>query len=522
MLTAEKQSKGGGAPASGSAPGQNRAVARHDDGKAAPWTALVATGTQFSPDVTLVWAIGLLACAACIAPWVRRGWPTFEMIGALALLLFFYDALALWGKRQDCSPVLLRSEKGLRGREGQKIHLPLGFISERRSERFREMSVALMPSSRESESALELMSREPQWLRLESERVEQDPSAAGTAVQFWPWQPEVLLLRRGKWPVPRVGVQRLSPLGLWRLRQWFEVPETLRVEADLRPGRRELLRSPVYRALVASQQTPWTGHGRDFERVREYQPGDNYAEIAWKSTARRGAPVTRLFQWEQKQEVYFVIDQSRASSQSVDSAAESETGATKTRGPRRFLDLAVETALVGATVALELGDEFGLVTYADEPKSWLRAGSGQNHFHQFRERLVGIEPLPTTADYEALFAGIRVALRRRAYLLLLADLAERSVSTSFRRGVGMVRSSHAVLITSLLPANARPAFSEEDGLETEQEVYARLAGDKESQRLGALTRQMNQMGVQLRYVPPKNFLRSAVEGYLESKREQRL
>ena len=84
---------------------------------------------------------------------------------------------------------------------------------------------------------------------------------------------------------------------------------------------------------------------------------------------------------------------------------------------------------------MKLGDEFGLVTYADEPKSWLRAGSGQSHFHQFRDRLLNIEPLPTTADYEVLFSEIRVRLRRRAYLLLLADLSERSISDSLRRGI---------------------------------------------------------------------------------------
>jgi uncharacterized protein (DUF58 family) len=219
------------------------------------------------------------------------------------------------------------------------------------------------------------------------------------------------------------------------------------------------LRSPVYRALVAAQQTPWTGQGRDFERLREYQPGDNYAEIAWKSTARRAAPVTRLFQWEQKQEVYFVVDQSRASAFALDPGVSPDSDIPQERAPRRFLDLAVETALVGATVALELGDEFGLVTYAEEPKSWLRAGSGRTQFHRIRERLLNIEPLPTTADYEALFTEIRARLRRRTYLLVLGNLAERSVSDSFRRGVGLVRSSHAVLMTSILPAHARPAFS---------------------------------------------------------------
>src|SRR6185369_4698352 len=144
----------------------------------------------------------------------------------------------------------------------------------------------------------------------------------------------------------RVGIERRSHFQIWRLRQWFDVPEPLRIEANFRPGRQEILRSPVYRMLVASQQTPWTGHGRDFERLREYQPGDNYAEIAWKSTARRAAPVTRLFQWEQKQEVYFVVDQSRASAFELDPGRFTDSDIPQERAPRRFLDLAVETALV--------------------------------------------------------------------------------------------------------------------------------------------------------------------------------
>jgi uncharacterized protein (DUF58 family) len=136
--------------------------------------------------------------------------------------------------------------------------------------------------------------------------------------------------------------------------------------------------------------------------------------------------------------------------------------------------------------------------------------------------LLKIEPWPTTADYEALFGEIRVRLRRRAYLLLLADLTERSVANSLRRGVGLVRSSHALLMTSILPAHARTAFSSGPELRADEDVYAALAGEKENQRLAALARQMRHFDVQLRYVPEQMFLRTAVEGYLESKREQRL
>ena len=78
------------------------------------------------------------------------------------------------------------------------------------------------------------------------------------------------------------------------------------------------------------------------------------------------------------------------------------------------------------------------------------------------------------------------------------------------------------LMTSILPAHARPAFSTDEEMQTDGDVYAALAGEKENQRLGALARQLRQLDVQLRFVPPEMFLRTAVEGYLKSKREQRL
>ena len=485
--------------------------------------ALQPAGKLFSPTGSLVWIAGVLGGAACVAPWIAHGWSLFSLMAAIAAVLAAYDALELWIAREECAPLLLAPEKGLRGREGQTMPLPLAFMGSGRRRLRGEVQVAIMPATPESETAIRVKS-DPQRLKLQQPEPAAGESTAASAapIQLWPWTPEIALLRRGLWPGPRVGIERNSRLGIWRLRRWFDSPEPLRIEADLRSGRREILRSPVYRTLVASRQTPWTGHGRDFERLREYQAGDMYSEIAWKSTARRGAPVTRLFQWEQKQEVYFVVDQSRASSVTIEAATAIESNAPQTRAPRRLLDLAVETALVGATVALELGDEFGLVTFAEEPKSWLRAGSGQTQFHQFRDRLLHIEPLPTTADYEALFSEIRVRLRRRAYLVLLADLTERSVSDSLRRGVGLVRSSHALLMTSILPAHARPAFSPGEELQMDQDVYAALAGEKENQRLGALARQLRQLDVQLRYIPAEMFLRKAVEGYLESKREQRL
>lgn len=484
--------------------------------------AFQRTGTLLSPTAALAWLLGALGVVAAIAPWLTRGWLWLDLIVAGVVLLACYDGIALWLARIEFVPVILSPENGLRGREGQSVKLPLAFSGPVGRRLKGDLRVAIMPATRESEVAIRAKS-EMECLRLEQpEAAELTRHANLSVAHLWPWTPEITLLRRGRWPLPRIGTERRSRFGIWRLREWFNSSESFRIDADLRSGRRKMLMSPVYRALVASRETPWTGQGRDFERLREYQPGDNYAEIAWKTTARRGAPVTRLFQWEQKQEVYFLVDQSRASAQPVDPTPESENSVGQTHTPRRQLDLAVETALVGATIALELGDEFGLVTYADEPKSWLRAGSGQFQFHQLRDRLLSLEPLPTTADYETLFSSIRLRLRRRAYLVLLADLAERSISKSMLRGIPLLRSSHVILMTSVLPAHAQPAFSPGEKPRTDDDVYAALAGEKENQRLGALSRQVRRFGAELRFVHPESFLRTALEAYLESKREQRV
>ena len=491
------------------------------NGKTWQRIGLRPTGLLFTPQESLVWIMGLLGVAACIVPWLTRGWLWFGLIATPTVLLACYDAIALLVTREEYAPVLLQPEKGLRGTEGQTIRVQFALAGSTPRRLRSDIRVAIMPATQDSETAIRIES-DSQRLKLEHAGSTAGGSESAPYVHLWPWSAEIALRRRGLWPGPRVGIERQSGFRIWRLRRWFDVPAPLRIDADLRLGRQEILRSRVYRILVASQYTPWTGHGRDFERLREYQPGDTYSEIAWKSTARRGVPVTRLFQWEQKQEVYFVVDQSRASGLALHPAMDRGSSAPQDRAPRRMLDLAVETALVGATVALEIGDEFGLVTYADGAKSWLRAGSGQTQFHQFRDHLLNIEPLRTTADYEALFADVRVRLRRRAYLLLLADLTERSISDSLRRGVGLVRSPHALLMTSILPAHVRPAFSPRKDVNTDQDVYGALAGDRENQRLAALAGQLRQLDVQLRYVPVEKFLRTAVEGYLENKREQRL
>src|SRR5207249_6090507 len=73
------------------------------------------------------------------------------------------------------------------------------------------------------------------------------------------------------------------------------------------------------------------GKGRDFEKLREYIPGDSFDEIHWKASAKRGRPVTKVFQIERTQEVYVIIDASRLSARSVESRGQRFDGREQSR-----------------------------------------------------------------------------------------------------------------------------------------------------------------------------------------------
>jgi uncharacterized protein (DUF58 family) len=55
------------------------------------------------------------------------------------------------------------------------------------------------------------------------------------------------------------------------------------------------------------------GVGREFESLRDYQPGDELRKISWTATARRGRLVTRQFTVERSQQVWMLLDAGRLS-----------------------------------------------------------------------------------------------------------------------------------------------------------------------------------------------------------------
>ena len=168
------------------------------------------------------------------------------------------------------------------------------------------------------------------------------------------------------------------------------------------------------------------GRGREFEKLREYVPGDGSDEIHWKATARRGRPITKVFQVERTQEVYVVIDASRL------------TGAARGGGDRaRTRDHSRAGAGRWRPSAEAICSGW--------PRSRLKwrpscaARGGKTHYAACRDAINELRPRPVSPDFDEIATFLRLRLHRRALLLFLTSLDDPMLAESSRAPPGCCR-----------------------------------------------------------------------------------
>ena len=265
------------------------------------------------------------------------------------------------------------------------------------------------------------------------------PAGAAAADISWSCTPR----RRGRYRVNAVYLEASSPLGLWAVRRQDSTPLELRVYPNLR---RDAALRALRRGTDGQHMMRQVGRGREFEKLREYLPGDGFDEIHWKATAKRGRPITKVFQVERTQEVYVVIDNSRLSARPV----EEET----------VLDRAIKAALVVGAAAERRGDLFGLAAFATQVEAFVPARAGKTHYAACRDAINELRPRPVSPDFDEIATFLRLRLHRRALLLFLTSLDDPILAEQFARATRLLSRRHLVMAGMLRPPSARPLFSE--------------------------------------------------------------
>lgn len=358
----------------------------------------------------------------------------------------------------------------------------------------------------------------PRELETEQEEILSRLSAETEISQIeWNVTPQ----RRGSFRLNQVFMETTSRLGLWSIRRRAAINGEVRVYPNLLKERKHLAALFLNRGAFGLHAQRQIGKGRDFEKLREYVPGDGLDEIHWKATARRGHPVTKVFQIERTQEVYVIIDASRLSARKPAGADHPAAGGADAAVSDTVLERFLASALVLGQAAEQQGDLFGLITFTDQVKTFLRAKNGKNHYAACRDSIYALEPEPVTPDFDEIGSFIRTRLRRRALLLFLTSLEDPVLAEGFLRNMSLLAGQHLVLVTMLKPDGAEPLFSKPD-VAGPDDIYRHLGGHLRWHNLRELEMTLQRRGIHFALTKNEHLARELVTQYLNVKRRQLL
>jgi uncharacterized protein (DUF58 family) len=449
---------------------------------------------MFLPSKLLLWLTALIIVPAwCAAGMMGVPAESLMVVGMIALGLAALDAITSLDRLRGVSvrlPEEVRTSKGK------------GFIIEAQvSDAHRQCSALRvgLPLDRQ----LEVDTPERVVLLSHTE--------LSTPVTW-----DVLPLERGHYSLSEAFVETSSRLGLWDMRATIPVQCEMHVFPDLSRERHILAPLFMRKGSMGQHQVRQLGKGREFEQLRDYQPGDSYADIYWKGTAKRRYPVTMMHQVERTQEMHVIIDVSRRSARELESGSDDRFAAKTVC--ERFL----QAALVLALASEQQGDRFGMITFSDQVHTTLPVGGGRAHYNACRDALYTLQPRIVTPDYQELFVLVGNRLRHRSLLIILTDLGEPWLSESFVEAVRQAARKHVVLVHSLGSREFQPLFTRDDAIKHEDQLYGRLAGHLLWSDLQATTRNLKQSGVHLTTSLQENLVAEVVSEYLNVKRRQLL
>lgn len=313
--------------------------------------------------------------------------------------------------------------------------------------------------------------------------------------------------QRGRHFLETVALETPSRLGLWNIRRTLPLTLELRVYPDLLAERANLAAIFLHRGTAGAKAIRRVGRGRDFEQLRDYIAGDSADDVHWKATAKRGRPVTKVFQLEQTQEVYVILDASRLSARPA--------------GGMPMLEHFINCALILCLAAGQRSDLFGLATFSDKVQSFVRARNGKAHYDLCRDTLYRLQPARVTPDFDDLFTFLRLRLRRRALLVFLSALDDPALGAAFTEKIDLLARQHLVLVNMLRPAAAHPLFDGEQVSELDQ-LYHRLGGHLIWHDLRELGKRLHHHGVRLSLVDHARLTPEVIAQYLQVKQRQLL
>lgn len=313
--------------------------------------------------------------------------------------------------------------------------------------------------------------------------------------------------KRGEYEFGKIRAFVQSPLALISRRYNFDQEEVLPVYPSFLQMRKfELLVASRRLSEQGIKKMRRIGHSMEFEQIKNYVPGDDYRSINWKATARRGDTMVNSFVDEKSQNVYCIIDKSRAMKMPFEGLS--------------LLDYAVNASLALLNIAMLKDDRAGLITVSDKIGSVIPADQKHGHLNKIMEVLHKEKTRYLETNMEALYSTIRLVVKQRSLLVFFTNFESMDAMNRQLPYLKKIAAFHLLLVV----------FFENSGLEeivekpagNVEEIYIKTIAEKFIYEKRLVVKELNKHGVQSILCDPKALTVTAINKYLEIKSRHQL
>jgi uncharacterized protein (DUF58 family) len=271
------------------------------------------------------------------------------------------------------------------------------------------------------------------------------------------------------------------------------------------------------------------GVGREFDSMRDYQPGDELRKISWTATARRGKLVTRQFTVERSQQVWMMLDAGRLSRTAFELRRGTELAQVEkfaeTEAEREAahqltvtqLDQATTAATMLAQVIQGSGDKFAMMAYGRDVQQLLPPGAGAAHVRLLIDLLSQTRSEGAEADHLNAVARLKTAQRRRGLIVWITELIDSVGKPELVVAAAELVRRHLVVLVLLKHPELEELAAREP--KTKDEMFHSAAAQEMLERRRETIAQLERQGVLIVETTAAEVGINAVSKYLEVKAE---
>lgn len=238
--------------------------------------------------------------------------------------------------------------------------------------------------------------------------------------------------RRGEYVLEFVALRAFGRFGLWSRYLRSPCETSFRAYPNLRRlASFETLGRAGSQTLLGVRRARTVGQNDEFERLRDYEEGDQYKFIDWRATAKRDKLTTRVFQTSKNQRIVLAIDAGRMTANRASGVS--------------FFDAALNSTLALAYLALKQGDEVGCLVFSDEAKRYVPPRGGMAQMNALICGLYDVFPERVESRYDRAFAYLASRLRKRSLVVLATNVMDERNAEQLERVATSLNGKHLPL-----------------------------------------------------------------------------